>query len=179
MMIKETRYFIVLALLIMLAACFSDPPVQGENEPLKSAKSTKLTKLETLRMSSQCGSSLTTQWIANQQQLKKTLQAAQGMMISASPQAAPEIDFSQYGVLFLSMGQQRTGGYAIRLAQEEMHVTGAAAEVFVQWQVPEPGMMLTQVITHPCIFIKIPRGEYQQIRAVDQEKKVRAEISVN
>ncbi|WP_455202083.1 protease complex subunit PrcB family protein [Kaarinaea lacus] len=169
----------MLTLLIVLSACFAEPAIQDENDPSQSAKSTKLAKLETLRMSSQCGSSIATQWISHPQQLEKLLQAAQGMMISASPAAIPEIDFSRYGVLLLSMGQQRTGGYAIRLAREEMRITGAEAEVSVQWQEPEPGMMVTQVITHPCIFIKMPLGEYQQIRAVDQQQKVRAEITIN
>lgn len=174
-----TKISFVLVLLVILTACFADSSVQDKENPLKNTKPATLPKLEALRVSSQCGPSLETQWISNQQQFEKLLQAAQGMMISASPPAAQEIDFSHYGVLFLSMGQQRTGGYTIRLAQEEMHVTDASAEVIVQWQEPEPGMMVTQVITHPCIFIKIPRGEYKQIRAVDQEKKVRAEISVN
>ena len=179
MMTKETRDLIALTFLIMLAACFTDPSDKGRDGPLKSPASAKLLKLETLRLSSQCGSSLATQWVSGQQQLEKLLQAAQGMMISASPQAAPNVDFSQYGVLFLSMGQQRTGGYAIRLAREEMQIASGSAEVIVQWQEPEPGMMVTQVITYPCIFIKIPQGEYQQIRVVDQQQKVRAEISVN
>jgi hypothetical protein len=40
-------------------------------------------------------------------------------------------------------------------------------------------MMVIQVITHPCIFIKVPRGNYQTLRIVDQDNKVRAELAVN
>ena len=77
------------------------------------------------------------------------------------------------------MGQQRTAGYSIGLTKGgELKIAGGSAEVRVQWKQPQPGMMLAQVITHPCIFIQVPRGEYQLIRVIDQVEKVRAEINV-
>ena len=99
------------------------------------------------------------------------------MIVSPSPQQTPIVDFTQNGVLLLSMGQQRTGGYAIRLIDEAMHVAGGSAEIKVRWQEPDPGMMVAQVITHPCVFIKVPRGEYRIVRAIDQNNKVRAEFT--
>jgi len=178
MIINETRFLLGLASLIMLAACYPDSSLQEQS--VNSPKSSLSPKLETLHTSSQCGSSsVTTQWISSQQQLENLLQATQRMMISASPQQAPKVDFTQYGVLMVSMGQQRTGGYSIRLTREDLPINSGSAEVEVQWQEPESGMILTQAITHPCIFIKVPRGEYQLVRVVDQEKKLRAEISVN
>ena len=133
--------------------------------------------MEILHQSSQCGPQLASQWISSQAQLEKLLSPMQRMKIPPPLQPAPTVDFAQYGVLFLSMGQQRTGGYAILLSDEQLRIESGKAQVNIRWQEPEPGMMVTQVITNPCMFIKVPRGKYQIVRAVDQDKKVRAEFS--
>ena len=176
---KTVKLFVLLAMQFVLPACNSDPLLQQQGATEKTNHSDMSLKLQTLRSSSHCGPSLTSQWISSQQELDKLLQAMQPMLGSSSSQPTPAVDFSQYGVLLVSMGQQRTAGYSIGLTKgEELKIASGSAEVRVQWKQPQPGMMLAQVITHPCIFIQVPRGEYQLIRVIDQVEKVRAEINV-
>ena len=120
MLNSQVRLLMMSLLFISLMSCSADSSLQGQKSSANISESANPSKLETLQMSSQCGPALASQWVSSQQQLEKLFQATQGMMISPSPQSAPQIDFTLYGVLFLSMGQQRTGGYAIRLAQETM-----------------------------------------------------------
>jgi hypothetical protein len=176
---EKVKLFILLVLQFVLPACNSDPLLQQQGETEKTIPSDMSLKLQALRTSSHCGPSLTSRWISSQQELDKLLQATQPMLGSSSSQSTPAVNFFQYGVLLVSMGQQRTAGYGIRLiAEQELQIASGTAEVRVQWKQPQPGMMLAQVITHPCIFIQVPRGEYQLIRVIDDGEKVRAEINV-
>lgn len=175
-MIVRILRSLCLLLLTGLAACLADPPVLViENSPVSAQSALKL---EILHSSSQCGPALATQWISSQEQFEKLLLGTQSMMISSSPQQAPTVDFTQSAVLFVSMGQQRSAGYGLRLAREEMQIKSGSAEIIMQWQEPQPGMMVAQVITHPCVFIKFPLGDYQLVRVVDQNNTLRAEITV-
>ena len=175
MVIRNTKRLLVLTLFTLLSACFTDSSVQSQQNSTEPSQ-TRI-KLGILHQSSQCGPSLATQWISSQAQFEKLFKATQRMIVSPSPQQTPIVDFTQNGVLLLSMGQQRTGGYAIRLAREEMQIENESAVISVQWKEPDPGMMVAQVITYPCVFIKVPRGEYQIVRAVDQNNKVRVEFT--
>ena len=135
--------------------------------------------LEILHSTSQCGSVSENQWITSQEGFARLYQATRRTVISPTISQSPEVDFEKHGVLLLTMGQQRTGGYAIKLAGRELVMEGPVAVVRINWQEPRPGMMVTQALTNPCVFIKVPRGSYHTLRVVDQRNTVRAEFSVN
>lgn len=164
------------ALLFVLAACSANSQSQDANVPMDP---TTPLKIAILHSSTQCGPAVATQWISNQQQFESSFRATQQQMLSSSAPQPPTMDFSRYGILLISMGQQRTGGYAIELAQEELGVNGDTAEVRVRWREPEAGMMVIQVLTHPCVFLQVPRGDYASLRVVDQSNNVRAELAVD
>ncbi|HEY5602571.1 MAG TPA: protease complex subunit PrcB family protein [Gammaproteobacteria bacterium] len=165
-------------MLTLLASCAANSQSWNANEPLQPTPPAMSLTITVLHASSQCAPSVSTQWIASQAQFATLFQATQSHMISPAPPPAPAVDFSQFGVVLLSMGQQRSGGYAIKLAQEELSMHQDFAEIAVYWQEPQPGMMVTQAITHPCIFLRVPRGNYQRVRVVDQNNKLRAELTV-
>lgn len=157
------------------AASPKDPPMALDtNETMNQSHS-----LEVVYSSTQCDQINENEWITSKAQLDKLLQATLGRMISPAPVPSPAVDFDHYGVLLLSMGQQRTGGYAIQLADNQLQMNDSVAIVRINWREPRPGMMVTQALTAPCLFIKVPRGEYHTLRAVDQRQTVRAELTVN
>jgi hypothetical protein len=135
--------------------------------------------LNVLHSSSQCGQVTDHQWINSQDDLDKAFRASRGAFMSPGASQSPTVDFDKYGVVLLTMGQQRTGGYAIKLTSDELAVEDSVATLRIQWQEPQPGMMVTQALTQPCVFIQVPRGSYQTLRAVDQNGKVRAELTAN
>jgi len=168
---------LLVALLIFLFACTANSQSQDTNQSKQSAAMSL--KIETLDKSTQCGPSVQTQWIADQSQFETLFQTTrQQMILPGSPVPKISIDFSNYGVLLVSMGQQRSGGFSIALAREEMQVSNGVAQIYVHWREPGPDMMVTQALTHPCIFLKLAHGNYNVVRVVDQEDRVRAEITV-
>ena len=172
-----TRYsLIAAALLFLLVACTANSQSQDANAATGTNMPLKIT---TVHASSQCGPTVTTQWISSQQQFETLFRASQQQMISSAPPQPSNIDFTRYGVVLVSMGQQRTGGYGIELAQEDLVVHNDTAQITLRWREPEPGMMVTQVLTHPCVFLRVPRADYQSVLVVDQENKVRAELTVS
>jgi hypothetical protein len=174
---KATMYtLIAAALLFLVVACSANSQSQDTNAATGSDMPLKIT---TVHASSQCGPTVTTQWISSQQQFETLFRATQQQMITPALPQPPNIDFTRYGIVLVSMGQQRTGGYVIELAQEDLAVSNDTALITVRWREPEPGMMVTQVLTHPCVFLKVPRADYQLVRVVDQENKVRAELTMS
>ena len=135
--------------------------------------------LKVLRSDSICGGITHSQWIAREEDYQNVLQSmGQQARNDSAPQSLP-VDFTRSGVLLVSMGQQRTGGYAISLANQQLHIANSTAIVEVRWQEPKPGMMLTQMLTNPCLFIEVPRGEYKTIEVHDQSQQIRASVEIN
>lgn len=67
----------------------------------------------------------------------------------------PNVDFSKHIVLAAFLGQQRTGGYDIRITRVTRTVGGATVHV---WETrPEPGGMVTQALTAPVHFVVVPK----------------------
>lgn len=135
--------------------------------------------LELLFRTSHCGTVDASQWISSEPAFARLYQSTRRAVISPSASQLPAVNFSRYGVLLLSMGQQRSGGYAIELAAKALQVENSVAVLRINWQEPRPGMMVTQALTRPCVFIKVPRGEFRTLRVLDQHDTLRAELTVN
>jgi hypothetical protein len=86
----------------------------------------------------------------------------------------PEVDFSSQGLLLIHMGRRPTGGYAIALAEPVGRVTGDTLSVTVDWITPEADRATVQMITAPCLLLKLPRGRYRSIEVSDSQGRVRA-----
>jgi hypothetical protein len=93
----------------------------------------------------------------------------------AQPQtpAVPAVDFTSEGVLFISMGQRPTVGYSLSFVQGWLRLKSDILEVKVIWLEPPPGYRQAQMLTEPCMLLKIPAVPFQHIHVVDQEGKVR------
>jgi len=122
----------------------------------------------------QCGSddkSARAAWIADQ---------AAWRQLSAKLHPAPEVgvDFDREGLLLVEMGERATAGYGVDLAAPEVEVRAGTAWVRTRWTMPAPGTINAQVITSPCVVIKLPKGDFDAIRVVDQNDKQRARIAV-
>ncbi len=85
-----------------------------------------------------------------------------------------EMDWGRYGLVWIRMGQKPTGGYGLRLASAEAMVTKRTVVLTVRWREPPKGAFVTQMITSPCMALKIPRGDYNEIVIKDQDGRVRA-----
>lgn len=127
--------------------------------------------------SSTCGGLTQSQWLPNQQVYESTYKALFQNLISDSKPDPAIINFASHAMLLVSMGQQRTGGYAVKLASDQLQLENHRAKISVDWVHPPAGMMTIQMMTNPCLLLQIPRQDYQFVDIVDQSGKVRQTIS--
>ena len=94
-------------------------------------------------------------------------------ILAAQPDKSKVDSGSEAGrILLVNMGEQRTAGYGIRLAPDAAQVIEGRLRLSVSWVTPKPGMMLAQMITHPCLVVSVA-AEFQQVDVVDQDGEVR------
>lgn len=78
----------------------------------------------------------------------------------------PDVDFSYEAVIALFAGERSSGGHSIKV--EEVIVADGAETVFIARIEPGPGCIVTQAITTPFTFVKIP----MPTRALKSEERV-------
>jgi hypothetical protein len=117
-------------------------------------------------------------WIETNQALESQWQRLHSHRLGGSIPPAPLLEMDSFGFLLIRMGQKSTGGYGLELAQTEARVDANSATVHVKWIRPSARAMVAQVITSPCLLLKIKRGPYQTIKIVDQSGLQRASVSL-
>lgn len=169
------RILLVLALLSFFFACAAEPR-QADSSKVNLPKDSKI---KVLHRASLCGTVNRSQWLLSQDAYESVFAALNKQILSASKPNAPKVNFSRSGVLLVSMGQRRTGGFSVNLANDELIVSKRIAVVEIEWREPQPGMMTIQMLSNPCLLLEVPRGDYQTLQAVDQSQRLRVSISVN
>ena len=154
---------LITAGIMLLEGCNAAAVAQGAQEQA-------LGNIAALHRDSQCHQPKGLQWIGGQQELDTLYRSLQQHIISPAPAGAPQLDFSRFGVLLVSMGSKPSGGYQVSLDSDTLQWEAgqATATVLVRWLSPKPGMMLTQALTSPCLLLKLPLGEYRRIVVMDQ-----------
>lgn len=90
----------------------------------------------------------------------------------------PQWDPAVYGAVLISMGTRPTGGYGIELASSTAKVEDGIAVIQVHWRQPSPDMFVAQVITSPCLLLKLPKTGIHTIHIQDQEGRIQARVDV-
>jgi hypothetical protein len=98
--------------------------------------------------------------------------------LSDARERIPTLDFSQQGVLLVEMGKKPTGGYRLDLDKRPAIVSDGKVAVTLSWIEPSPGVLLPQFLTSPWILIALYRGDYSLINVLDQNGRVRVQVSV-
>lgn len=114
-------------------------------------------------------------WITEAAGLKALGDSMAGRRINDGlPEPVSSFDFSAHGLLFVYMGEKPTSGYSLALVPEKACISGQAAMVTLNWQTPAPDAITAQVVTYPCIFIQLPKGNFSEIRVLDPQGRVKA-----
>ncbi len=131
-----------------------------------------------VRADTQCGGEATApsaRWISTEGAFRAALGAGG---VFGGEAASPAIDFAKEGVLAIFMGQRTTGGYGLALHDPAVTIADGVGTVVVRFEEPAPGMMVTQVLTSPCLLLRMPRGGLREVRVVDPAGTVRATAMV-
>ncbi len=101
--------------------------------------------------------------ISNKQQLKQIASRLRGSLFPPPTVRLPNINFNRWHILYISSGQKPTAGYSLELAEPAFTVQQNRARLNVILNIPAPDAMVAAVITHPCMLVKLPRGNYTTI----------------
>jgi PrcB C-terminal len=129
-----------------------------------------------LRASTQCGGDVagpSARWITNE----GALRAAMGSGGAFGEPATP-VDFHREGVLAVYMGQRPTAGHTLDLHDPNVPIANGVGTVTVRFEEPGPGSFVAQVLTSPCLLVRMPKAGLRQIRVVDPTGTVRASVNV-
>lgn len=118
------------------------------------------------------------QWIANEKDLARAYVRMGRHLLGGKGQAVPQIDFKVDAILLVAMGQKMTGGYAIKMSAEPVIIDGQTATLKLRWVKPKRGGMTIQILTNPCILIKMSKGDYTHVKVLDQFGALRAELKL-
>ena len=163
--------------LLSIAAVFLVACVNG-NGPIAGMEETTAVQLYS---SVHCGAAQDNAAMAqimNAEELTKAYERMRGRFVGGAAMEPAPVNFDREVVLLIDMGQRRTAGYALTLAHETVKVTGQTAHLRVAWVEPPPEAMVAQVLTSPCVLVKFPRAGLSAVRVVDQDDRLRAQISL-
>jgi len=90
-----------------------------------------------------------------------------------NPPPLPVVDFSRAGVLLVAMGTRSSAGYVLRLAEPDAHVADGVLTLRVDWQEPAPGYAQAQVLSSPCLLLRVPAAAFSRIRVLDRQGRER------
>lgn len=117
-------------------------------------------------------------WIGSHFEFQRLWDNLHRHRLKGSGPTMPEVDFSDRGILVIHMGRQPTGGYAIELADPMGRVKNGIASVSIDWISPETGTMVVQMITAPCILLKLETGAFRSLQAIDKQGRVKAIVDL-
>lgn len=174
---SRCSFLLPLALLPLLLSCSapgSGPAVDTDTsgEPLP---------VELLQNRLRCGADLgqpAVRWIDDGATLASRYQAIAST--NGSDLQPPAIDFSRTGVLLITMGREPTTGYRLNfLKTDGARLRDGLLRVRLVWQRPPPDAREARVDTQPCLLLRVPAREFEQIRVIDQNGAVRLSTGRN
>lgn len=92
---------------------------------------------------------------------------------SLKPKDDDQDDADAFWLIRVDMGQQPSGGYGLKLLSEKLAVNNQTATFALEWGKPKPGMAQVQMLTFPCLYLKIAKGDYNRLEVVDEEGVVK------
>ena len=75
--------------------------------------------------------------------------------------------FGLWDVYVVAMGEQRTGGYAVKIDNTGFD-SGKTWVIDVKFIEPAPGQMVTQALTYPYEVFAVPKGATAKVRLIDK-----------
>ena len=114
-------------------------------------------------------------WIDSRAQLDVAYRRARSMTLGTK-KPLPEVQFDTHGVVLIELGQRPTAGYLLRLASQRLVMD--KGDGLITFSVDKPAGVAAQVITSPCLFVAVPRGDYVGVRALSTDGTIRAQTTL-
>jgi hypothetical protein len=100
----------------------------------------------------------------------------------ALPGTAPlsvPVDFSSHVVMQVCMGQQSSAGSTLDVIRATQHRRKKRLTLHARWSPPNPKLMHAAVMSWPCVYVALPKGDYRSVRVRDAAGKIVLQSSLN
>jgi hypothetical protein len=84
-----------------------------------------------------------------------------------------KVEVDDAWLIRVDMGQQPSGGYGLKLLSDKLAIQEQTATLALQWRKPDPDMAQIQMLTYPCLYLKVAKGDYTRLEVVDEEGNVK------
>jgi hypothetical protein len=111
--------------------------------------------VKVLRQSTQCGLADAGVELISDAEAWTRWWHRQSSPLDPAADSAPVLDFTEITVVVIAMGQQRTAGYAIEVGDHAGIDASGIVTIPVQWIVPAADAMTAQVLTSPCVALRV------------------------
>ncbi len=91
--------------------------------------------------------------VTNETQWTELWKKHSGQVQPSKP--APKINFNQESVIFVSLGQKKSGGYSVEIT--DVQIVDGKPEIKVRTRSPKPGGMQLQALTNPFHIVAVRR----------------------
>ena len=81
----------------------------------------------------------------------------------------PPVDLGRDAVVLVSAGQRPTAGHAVELASPKAAAHGKVGALRVRITRPDPTALVAQVVTSPCLVVRIPREGLSEVKVLEDE----------
>ncbi len=95
----------------------------------------------------------------------------------SKPEVTP-LNFFQDVVLAIWMGRQPTAGYGLALAEHTAQIKEKTVIIRLKVTTPAPNHSVAQVVTSPCILVKLPKGQFDSVTLVSQNGQELAKLNL-
>lgn len=112
-------------------------------------------------------------WIGKETEYQAKLQKIMASRPGGAMAGVAPVDFTRQGVLCIAMGDKPTAGFSLGLASGEVTMDGTTATVRITWNEPPPGALVPQMLTSPCLLVRLPKAGVSRVRVVDQAGRQR------
>lgn len=112
-----------------------------------------------ISQSSQCGLTAPGHVLLRNESDVERLEGLQGRTLPLAPLRA--VDFDREHVVLAALGQKPTGGYSVTLVSAT--IEDDILELSVRIREPQPGTMVSQVLTTPCAAIAVSATGWSDI----------------
>ncbi len=79
----------------------------------------------------------------------------------------------QFWLVKVAMGVKPTAGYGLSLSSQQLSLFNQVATIELQWLAPSADSISAQVMTSPCIYLKLQKGDYDKVKIVDSTNQQR------
>ncbi|MET0027865.1 MAG: protease complex subunit PrcB family protein [Candidatus Thiodiazotropha sp.] len=86
---------------------------------------------------------------------------------SLSPSEESSQEDDGFWTVRVDMGSKPSGGFGLKLVSDKLVISDQTARFALQWIEPSPGSVQAQMISYPCLYLKVEKGDYKRLEAVD------------